>query len=138
MSGVFEGYNAKIIAVKMENPRRLSCDSTKKIKKNNLWCIFQPHTYTRTKTLLNEFAEAFYSADKVIITDIYAAREDDPGDIHSKDLVNKLYQNNVDVTYISNFEEITNYLRNNVSNDDLVITAGAGPIYQVAEALVQK
>ena len=117
---------------------KATLSAAKKIKKNNLWCIFQPHTYTRTKSLLNEFAEAFYSADKVIITDIYAARENDPGDIHSKDLVNKLYQNNVDVTYISNFEEITEYLRKNVSNDDLVITAGAGPIYQVAEALVQK
>lgn len=112
--------------------------AAKKIKKNNLWCIFQPHTYTRTKSLLNEFAEAFYSADKVIITDIYAAREDDPGDIHSKDLVDKLYQNNVDVVYISNFDEITEYLRKNVSDDDLVITAGAGPIYKVAEALVQQ
>lgn len=112
--------------------------AAKKIKKNNLWCIFQPHTYTRTKSLLNEFAEAFYSADKVIITDIYAAREADPGDIHSKDLVDKLYQNNVDVVYISSFDEITEYLRKHVSNDDLVITAGAGPIYKVAEALVQE
>ncbi|MGL5348338.1 MAG: UDP-N-acetylmuramate--L-alanine ligase [Peptostreptococcaceae bacterium] len=112
--------------------------AAKKIKKANLWCIFQPHTYTRTKSLLNEFAEAFYSADKVIITDIYAAREDDPGDIHSKDLVGKLYQNHVDVVYISSFDEITEYLRKNVSKDDLVITAGAGPIYKVAEALVQE
>lgn len=117
---------------------KATLSAAKKIKKNNLWCIFQPHTYTRTRSLLNEFAEAFYSADKVIITDIYAAREDDPGDIHSKDLVNKLYQNNVDVTYISSFDEITEYLRKNISKDDLVITAGAGPIYKVAEALVQE
>jgi len=108
------------------------------MKKSNLWCIFQPHTYTRTKSLLNEFAEAFYSADKVIITDIYAARENDPGDIHSRDLVEKLYENNVDVTYISNFEDITAYLRDNVKDNDLVITAGAGPIYKVAEELVQE
>ncbi len=108
------------------------------MKQSKLWCIFQPHTYTRTKSLLNEFAEAFYAADKVIITDIYAAREQDPGDIHSKDLVEKLYQNNVDVTYISKFEDITDYLRDNVKDNDLVITAGAGPIYQVAEALIQK
>ena len=112
--------------------------AAKKIKKSNLWCIFQPHTYTRTKSLLNDFAEAFYSADKVIITDIYAAREIDPGDIHSKDLVDKLYQNNVDVIYLSSFDEITEYLRKNVINDDLVITAGAGPIYKVAEALIQE
>ena len=109
-----------------------------KLKKSTLWCIFQPHTYTRTKALLNEFAESFSSADKVIITDIYAAREDDPGDIHSKDLVEKLYQNHVDVTYISSFEDITKYLREHVKDNDLVITAGAGPIFKVAEALVEK
>jgi len=106
--------------------------------KATLWCIFQPHTYTRTKALLNEFAEAFYSADKVIITDIYAARELDPGDIHSKDLVKKLYQNHVDATYISTFEDITEFLRENVKDNDLVITAGAGPIFKVAEALVNE
>ena len=76
-----------------------------------------------------------YSADKVIITDIYAARENDPGDIHSKDLVEKLYQNHVDATYISNFEDITEYLRKHVQNNDLVITAGAGPIFKVARLL---
>jgi len=117
---------------------KATLSAAKKMKKSNLWCIFQPHTYTRTKSLLNEFAEAFYSADKVIITDIYAARENDPGDIHSKDLVEKLYENNVDVTYISNFEDITAYLRDNVKDNDLVITAGAGPIYKVAEELVQE
>ncbi|MGL6106674.1 UDP-N-acetylmuramate--L-alanine ligase [Romboutsia sp.] len=117
---------------------KATLSAAKKIKKSNLWCIFQPHTYTRTKSLLNEFAEAFYAADKVIITDIYAARENDPGDIHSKDLVEKLYQNHVDAIYISNFEEITEYLRDNVCENDLIITAGAGPIYKVAEALIQE
>lgn len=117
---------------------KATLSAAKKMKKNTLWCIFQPHTYTRTKSLLNEFAEAFYAADKVIITDIYAAREDDPGDIHSKDLVEKLYQNHVDVTYISSFEDIEKYLRENVKDNDLVITAGAGPIYKVAESLIQE
>ena len=107
------------------------------MKKNKLWCIFQPHTYTRTKSLLNEFSESFYSADKVIITDIYAAREDDPGDIHSKDLVQKLYQNHVDVEYISSFEEIEKYLREKIESNDLVITAGAGTVFKIAESLVK-
>lgn len=111
--------------------------AAKKLKKSTLWCIFQPHTYTRTKSLLNEFSEAFYSADKVIITDIYAARESDPGDIHSKDLVEKLYQNNVDAIYISEFEDIVKYLSEHTNENDLVITAGAGPVYKVAEALVE-
>ena len=112
--------------------------AAKKLNKNNLWCIFQPHTYTRTKALLDSFAEAFYSADKVIITDIYAAREDDPGDIHSKDLVEKLYHNNVDAMYISKFEDISQYIRENAKPNDLVITAGAGTVYQIADLLVEE
>lgn len=117
---------------------KATLSAAKKMKKSKLWCIFQPHTYTRTKSLLNEFSEAFYSADKVIITDIYAAREDDPGDIHSRDLVEKLYQNHVDVVYISKLEDITEYLREHVKDNDLVITAGAGPIYKVAEELIEE
>lgn len=132
--------NALVVDDYAHHPTELKAtlSAAKKMKKSTLWCIFQPHTYTRTRSLLNEFAEAFYSADKVIITDIYAAREDDPGDIHSKDLVEKLYQNHVDVMYISEFDDITKYLRENVQENDLVITAGAGPIYKVAEALIEQ
>lgn len=132
--------NALVVDDYAHHPTELKAtlSAAKKMKKANLWCIFQPHTYTRTKSLLNEFSEAFYSADKVIITDIYAARENDPGDIHSKDLVEKLYQNHVDVCYISKFEDIVDYLRDNIKPNDLVITAGAGPIYKVAEDLVEK
>uniref|UniRef100_UPI00262161F7 glutamate ligase domain-containing protein n=1 Tax=Terrisporobacter sp. TaxID=1965305 RepID=UPI00262161F7 len=117
---------------------KATLSAAKKLKKSTLWCVFQPHTYSRTKSLLNEFGEAFYSADKVIVTDIYAAREDNPGDIHSKDLVEKLYHNNVDVTYISKFEDIVKYLEENIQPNDLLITAGAGPIYQVGEMLLEK
>lgn len=132
--------NALIVDDYAHHPTELKAtlSAAKKMKKAKLWCIFQPHTYTRTKSLLNEFAEAFYSADKVIITDIYAARENDPGDIHSKDLVEKLYQNHVDVSYISKFDDIVDFLRDNIRENDLVITAGAGPIYKVAEELIKR
>lgn len=116
---------------------KATLSAAKTLKKNKLWVVFQPHTYSRTKALLKEFAEAFYSADKVIITDIYAAREKNPGDISSKDLVEKLYHNNVDITYIPTFEEIENYLRENLEDDDLIITCGAGPIYKVGESLLK-
>ena len=112
--------------------------AAKKLKKSTLWCVFQPHTYSRTKSLLNEFGEAFYAADKVIVTDIYAAREDNPGDIHSKDLAEKLYHNNVNVKYISKFEDIVEYLKENMGPNDLLITAGAGPVYQVGELLLKE
>ena len=117
---------------------KATLSTAKKIKKNTLWCVFQPHTYSRTKSLLNEFSDAFFAADKVIVTDIYAAREKNPGDIHSKDLVKKLYQNNIDAQYIQEFDDIVEYLAENVKPNDLVITAGAGPIFKVAEGLVKK
>ncbi len=131
--------NALVVDDYAHHPTELKAtlSAAKRMKKSNLWCIFQPHTYTRTKSLLNEFSEAFYSADKVIITDIYAAREIDENEVHSKDLVEKLYQNNVDVVYISSFDEIVDYLKENVKENDLVITAGAGPIYRVADELIK-
>ena len=132
--------NALIVDDYAHHPTELKAtlSAAKKLKKSTLWCVFQPHTYSRTKSLLNEFSEAFYSADKVIITDIYAAREDDPGDIHSKDLVEKLYHNNVDVIYISKFEDIVNYLKSNIQPNDLVITAGAGTVYRIGELLLDE
>ena len=132
--------NALVVDDYAHHPTELKAtlSAAKKMKKNKLWCIFQPHTYTRTKSLLTEFSDAFYAADKVIITDIYAAREKDPGDIHSKDLVDKLYQNNVDVTYLSKFEDIVEYLSQNIDEDDLVITAGAGTVYKIGEMLLEK
>ena len=137
-----KGYYKDVLVIDdyAHHPTELKAtlSAAKKLNKANLWCVFQPHTYTRTKSLLDSFAEAFYSADKVIITDIYAAREDDPGDIHAKDLVEKLYHNNVDAIYISKFEDIVEYLRENLEHNDLVITAGAGTVYQVADLLVDK
>jgi len=131
--------NATIVDDYAHHPTELKATlaAARKMCKGNLWCVFQPHTYTRTKSLLNEFSEAFFSADKVIITDIYAAREQDPGDIHSKDLADRLYQKNVDVKYIQTFEDIASFLCENIKENDLVITAGAGPIYQVAEMVVE-
>ena len=137
-----KGYYKDVLVIDdyAHHPTELKAtlSAAKKLNKSKLWCVFQPHTYTRTKALLDSFAEAFYSADKVIITDIYAAREDDPGDIHSKDLVEKLYHNNVDAIYISKFEDIVEYLRENTKSNDLVITAGAGTVYQIADLLTEK
>lgn len=110
--------------------------AAKTLKKNKLWVVFQPHTYSRTRALLDEFAGAFYAADKVIITDIYAAREKDPGDISSKNLVEKLYQNNVDAMYMPTFEEISEFLKENLEEEDLLLTCGAGPVNKVGEALL--
>ncbi len=101
-----------------------------------LWCVFQPHTYTRMKVHLQHFAEALSLADKVVLADIYAAREKDPGDISSKDLVSELEKMGKDVHYFPCFDEIETYLLENCMNGDLLITMGAGDIVKVGEALL--
>lgn len=103
---------------------------------NRLWCIFQPHTYTRTKMLFNDFVEAFEGVDQLIITDIYAAREKDTGEVHSHMLADAIAEKGQNCIYISSFEEITEYVRNHAQPQDLIITMGAGTVYKVAEALL--
>lgn len=110
------------------------------IPHNHLWCLFQPHTYTRTLALFEEFAEAFNDADKVVMAEIYAAREKNIYKISSKELVaeiKRVYPNK-EIYYISDFDEITNFVINNAEKEDLVLTMGAGDIYKVAEDLLKK
>ena len=112
----------------------------KALKKSNskVWCIFQPHTYTRTKILMNDFSNSFSDADKVIITDIFAAREKDNGEVHAKDLADNLIENGVDAQYIEKFEDIEDYLLDNIKDNDLVVTMGAGDIYLVGENILKR
>lgn len=98
--------------------------------------IFQPHTYTRTRALLNDFSNAFEAADLVIITDIYAAREKDPGDINSKMLTDLIVKSGKNAKYISSFNDIVLYLTQNSVTGDLIITMGAGNIDSVADMFV--
>ena len=105
---------------------------------NKVWCIFQPHTYTRTKSLLHEFAESLIHADHVILADIYAAREVDPGDIHSRDLQAEIQKLGTHADYFPSFAEIEAFLLENCETGDLVITMGAGDIVTVGEDLLNK
>lgn len=112
--------------------------SAKNVCKKDIYCVFQPHTYTRTRTLLDEFSNAFYDASHVLILDIYAAREKDPGDIHSKDLVSKLEKNGVKVKYMQDFNETVDYLSKELKTDDMLITMGAGDVFKIGEMLLEK
>ena len=103
---------------------------------NVLWCVFQPHTFSRTKQHLTEFAEALAYADKIVLADIYASREKDPGDISSRDLALELEKLGKEVHYFDSFDEIENYLLQNCMNGDLLITMGAGDIVSVGENLL--
>lgn len=103
---------------------------------HELYIIFQPHTYTRTKAFLKDFAKVLSSAAHIIITDIYAAREKNPGDISSEDIVQEIHNLGKEALYISDFDEIANYLLEHAVPGDLIITLGAGNINQVIDILL--
>ncbi|MGI6053792.1 MAG: UDP-N-acetylmuramate--L-alanine ligase [Clostridium sp.] len=103
-----------------------------------IWCVFQPHTYTRTKAFLKEFAEALSLADGVVLADIYAARETDTLGISSEDLAELLREKGVAAWYVPTFEEIEKFILENCTQGDLLITMGAGDIVNVGEMLLCK
>jgi UDP-N-acetylmuramate--alanine ligase len=111
-------------------------NAAQKYPHKKLWCVFQPHTYTRLKQHLQEFAEALSLADSIVLADIYASREKDPGDISSRDLVRELENLGKEVHYFPSFDEIENFLLENCMNGDLLITMGAGDIVSVGENLL--
>lgn len=106
-------------------------------KHNKSWVVFQPHTYSRTKNLLDDFAKALLNFDNVIVLDIYAARETNTYNISSKDLVDKIISLGKDAKYISNFDDCVSYLKNNVQKDDLILTLGAGTVTEIGHMLLK-
>ncbi len=92
-----------------------------------LVCVYQPHTYSRTIGLFEEFKKAFGDADEAIIADIYAAREINTGEVSAKKLADALPNGN----YVGNMEEIRDYLVKAVSPEDLILVMGAGDIYKL-------
>ena len=104
----------------------------------NLWVVFQPHTYTRTQAFLKEFAQALSLADKVVLADIYAAREINTIGISSQAIVDELQKLGKESYYLPTFEEIEKFLQKNCINDDLLITMGAGDVHKIGENLLQK
>lgn len=108
--------------------------SAKKKNYNNLYIVFQPHTYTRTKALFDDFVKVLQNGGNVIIADIYAAREKNTLLVSSKDLADKV----PNAVYIGGFSEIEEYLKNNLKENDLIITVGAGDVYKIGESLLKK
>ena len=105
-------------------------------KYNKSWVVFQPHTYSRTKNLLEDFAKALLNFDNIIVVDIYAARENNTYGISSEDLVNKIQSFGTEAKYIPDFEECVDYLKKNVKENDIVMTLGAGTVTKIGPMLV--
>jgi UDP-N-acetylmuramate--alanine ligase len=97
------------------------------------YCVFQPHTYTRTLTLFDDFTHCFFNADEVILADIYAAREKFTNLVSSDMLGDKIREFEQSCHNFHNFEEIVDYLNANLKDGDLLLTVGAGDVYKIGE-----
>ena len=107
-------------------------------KYNKSWVVFQPHTYSRTKTLLDDFAKALLNFDYVVLTDIYAAREKNIYGVSSMDLVNRINEFSENkAVYLKDFEEISKYVKEYAEFGDIVLTLGAGNVNQVGNMIVE-
>lgn len=111
-------------------------EAAKHYPHNKLWVVFQPHTYTRTKAFLDEFAQALSLADEVILADIYAARETDTLGISSKDIQDRIIKAGGKAHYFSTFDQIEEFILQKCIHGDLLITMGAGDIVKVGERLL--
>lgn len=100
------------------------------------WVVFQPHTYSRTKELLDDFAKALLDFNNIIITDIYAAREKNTYNISSQDLVNKINSLGKKAVYIKDFDEIATYIRERACPNDIILTIGAGTVVEVSKKIL--
>lgn len=112
--------------------------AAEKFPHKHLWLVFQPHTYSRTRSLLKEFAQVLSHAENIILADIYAAREADPGDISSRTLQAEIQKSGKEAYYFSSFEEIEKFLQKKCVDGDLLITMGAGNVVNIGEDLIQK
>ncbi len=118
---------------------RATLETAKKSWNRRVVAVFQPHRYTRTRGLFNDFLTAFYQADVLIITDIYEAGEDKIEGVEASSLYEGIREHgHRDVTYIARKEAIADHLMNIVQDNDLVISLGAGNIWQVADQFVMK
>lgn len=117
---------------------RATISTAKHYPHNRMWVVFQPHTYTRTKALLDDFAKELSKADVIVLADIYAAREKNTIGISSEDLMKKIKNLGSEAYYFPSFNEIENFLLKNITKNDLLITMGAGDVVNIGEDLLGK
>ncbi len=101
--------------------------------------VFQPHLFSRTKLLLKEFSESFSESDEILILPIYYAREENDGSISSNTLADLIVKNGYNAKAFNDFESAEEYLKNfNFTNQDIIVTMGAGEAFKVGDVLLNK
>ncbi|MFA9423366.1 MAG: UDP-N-acetylmuramate--L-alanine ligase [Sedimentibacter sp.] len=106
--------------------------------KGKIITVFQPHTYTRTKKLLSGFAKSLSLSDEAILLDIYAAREKDTGEIHSKNIINEMKEYSKQAYYAESFQAAADIIKSLARKGDTIITMGAGNVNEVIDFIMEK
>lgn len=135
-----ECHGFKIIDDYAHHPTEITATlkTARRYPHNETWCVFQPHTYSRTKAFFNDFAKALTIADNVILTDIYAARETDTLGVSSKALSEAVSALGTKAWYFPTFEEVEQFVLTHCRPGDLLITMGAGNVVNIGEDLLEK
>lgn len=135
------GGSVKLVDDYAHHPTEIEAtlDAAKKMKHNRLWCLFQPHTYTRTKALFNDFAPALSKADIIVMNEIYAAREININKLSAKSIVEDIKKRfpEKEVYFFEDMEDMAGFVYENLKINDLVITMGAGDIFKAGELLME-
>ncbi len=130
-------YNGVVVADDFaHHPTELTATLTAAMQMGfrKVWAVFQPHTFSRTYLLLDEFAKALSIPDQVVLSEILAVREVNTYNIYAKDLAAKIPGS----VWFQTFEEITDYITKNVQEGDLILTLGGGDVYKCANMIVNK
>lgn len=118
---------------------KATCNALNNKKFHESWVIFQPHTYSRTKNLLDDFASALSQFDHIVIADIYAARETNTYGVSSKDIVDRINSTRSahNCEYISDFKDIVSYIKENAKPHDIILTLGAGNVTELGPMILE-
>lgn len=136
--GVFQGVTVIDDYAHHPTEIRATLEAAKNYPHREVWCVFQPHTYTRTKAFFREFAQSLSLADHVVLADIYAARETDTLGMSSALLGEEITKLGTDCHYFPSFHEIEEFLKSHCIHGDLLITMGAGDVVNIGENLLSE
>lgn len=105
---------------------------------SKITAVFQPHTYSRTRSLLKEFAKSFENADKVIVAPIFASAREKKGKTGSEKLALEIAKNHSSVKYIDDFSKIVSNLNRSAKKGEVIVTMGAGDVYKIGSQVLEK
>ncbi len=127
----------KIVRDYAHHPTEIACavDTAASVTSGRVICVFQPHTYTRTKAFLQEFVSCFAKADKVAYLPVYSAREQPIDGADSRTLACLAANNGQDATYVADFDEAVDWIKRTVDKNDILLILGAGDVAEIAERL---